>query len=413
MMHRDVIVIGGGISGLSAAQFCRLAGKSVLVIEKESRVGGCLHTVHHGDCRLELGAHSFFNSYGNTLGLMRRVGALSEIIRRGKLPYRLLKDGRLRGVLSRLNWPQLLLSLPHLFGAKKEGRTVAQYYGRIMGRDNYRNLFRHFLNAVISQNADQFPADVLFKKRPRDKTILRNFTLQEGMDQLITMCAHNLDICTSAGVKAVHAYGNGYRVALQDDRVLTCDYLILAVPAPTAEKLLQSASPKIAQLLQSFRAEIMTTSGVICRAEDLDLKRLAGIVAPDDPFYSVVSMDVILENDQPWRAFSFHFKRPAPGVDGRKAVIRRVLNLKAEPVAEFERETVLPAYKPDHAETVRELDDVLEGKNLFLTGNYLTGLSIEDCVTRSKEVVGRVCNQRAASAFQTDQKIEPAPTIAG
>jgi oxygen-dependent protoporphyrinogen oxidase len=32
---------------------------------------------------------------------------------------------------------------------------------------------------------------------------------------------------------------------------------------------------------------------------------------------------------------------------------------------------------------VRELDSLLAGKGLLLTGNYFIGLAIEDCVSRS------------------------------
>jgi len=46
--HYDVIVIGGGLGGLTAAAQLAKAGRKVLLVEKESRVGGFFSPVVHG-----------------------------------------------------------------------------------------------------------------------------------------------------------------------------------------------------------------------------------------------------------------------------------------------------------------------------------------------------------------------------
>ena len=43
-----------------------------------------------------------------------------------------------------------------------------------------------------------------------------------------------------------------------------------------------------------------------------------------------------------------------------------------------------------HEQLVVELDRLLQGGKLALTGNYFGGLAIEDCVVRSKEEFARV-----------------------
>jgi monoamine oxidase len=52
----DVVVIGAGMAGLTAARVLAEAGQKVLVIEAQDRVGGRILTLHVGDETIELGA---------------------------------------------------------------------------------------------------------------------------------------------------------------------------------------------------------------------------------------------------------------------------------------------------------------------------------------------------------------------
>lgn len=52
-----VAVLGGGLCGLSAAQVLARAGVEVVVLEKESRVGGLARTIERHGCRVDIGSH--------------------------------------------------------------------------------------------------------------------------------------------------------------------------------------------------------------------------------------------------------------------------------------------------------------------------------------------------------------------
>ncbi|MGD2056081.1 MAG: amine oxidase, partial [Gammaproteobacteria bacterium] len=45
----------------------------------------------------------------------------------------------------------------------------------------------------------------------------------------------------------------------------------------------------------------------------------------------------------------------------------------------------LPALRAGHEHLVRHIDNALEHTGLGLTGNYFYGVSIEDCLTRSRK----------------------------
>jgi phytoene dehydrogenase-like protein len=56
MDHFDTIVVGAGISGLTAARLLAKAGRSVTVLEARDRVGGRVHTDRSDGRITDLGA---------------------------------------------------------------------------------------------------------------------------------------------------------------------------------------------------------------------------------------------------------------------------------------------------------------------------------------------------------------------
>lgn len=56
------VVLGGGLTGLSAGAVLARAGFGVKVIEADSTVGGLSKTIHHNGYRFDLGGHRFFTT---------------------------------------------------------------------------------------------------------------------------------------------------------------------------------------------------------------------------------------------------------------------------------------------------------------------------------------------------------------
>ncbi len=79
-MGNRVLVIGGGISGLSAAYDLTRAGADCTILEKQSRVGGVIETRVSEGCTLECGPDSFLSAKPAALALIKEVGLEGDVI---------------------------------------------------------------------------------------------------------------------------------------------------------------------------------------------------------------------------------------------------------------------------------------------------------------------------------------------
>jgi zeta-carotene desaturase len=99
-----VVVIGGGLAGLTAAADLADAGAEVMVLEKRPVLGGKVSSwVDTSGYPVESGLHIFFGCYRELLEMMRRVGAYKHILWK-EHTINVAREG---GRLSRLRFPNL------------------------------------------------------------------------------------------------------------------------------------------------------------------------------------------------------------------------------------------------------------------------------------------------------------------
>ncbi|MFF0836645.1 MULTISPECIES: protoporphyrinogen/coproporphyrinogen oxidase [unclassified Streptomyces] len=99
MKSSCVVVIGGGAAGAGAAHLLCRAGFDVLVMERDSAVGGRIRSRHVGGSTFEAGAHFFTNFYPKTLELIEQVG-LAEKVTATPAEAAIIRAGQLRSVRS-------------------------------------------------------------------------------------------------------------------------------------------------------------------------------------------------------------------------------------------------------------------------------------------------------------------------
>ncbi len=399
-MHiHDLIVVGSGISGLSFAFFAQQRGLKPLILEQSQRIGGSIYSYQFEQLDnffLELGAHSCFNSYQYLLNIIEKLGLLPQLIKRQNASFKLFKSQQLVSIPSQLRFFELAFSLPHLLFESKTDKSVKDYYQKVIGQRNYDAVFSHAFNAVICQSADNFPADALFRKRQRRRDVVKSFSFAMGIQTIIEELARYLKQQTGLAIQTQQTlcrvlYQNElFYVKTNDGNEYVARHLAIATPVNSAATLLDESFPTIAQLLRLIEVAPIESLGVVVEQQKLaHLPPLGGIIGINAPFYSAVSRDPVLLNTataRQYRGFTFHFKPAQLSLELKQQVAAQALGIRpADFSSTIHQFNQLPALKVGHEGLITKLDNLLNQSRLAIIGNYLTGVAIEDCVTRSWE----------------------------
>ncbi|CAK0782201.1 protoporphyrinogen/coproporphyrinogen III oxidase [Gammaproteobacteria bacterium] len=393
----DLLVVGAGVSGLAAAHYGRQQGWSVRVLESSDRPGGCLHSpIFPGSSGfwLELGAHTCFNSYGHLLDILTDVDGLSAVIPKARLNYRLWVNGRDRFIPGQLHWGELLRSLPRLRSVHKASARVADYYGAMVGPRNYREVLGPAFNAVICQEAAEFPAASLFRKRTRRKDQPKNFSFPGGLSWIVRRLTESLGerlLCGAEAVSVTSQGDQGFEVVLATGQRWQGRRLVLATPPQVAAGLLAGMAPALSALLGEIQGVRVESLGVCVSADQIAWPRLAGLIGVAEDFFSVVSRDYQRHIAPDLRGFTFHFRPGRLSLEEKRQQVARVLGVSpADFLAVTDTVHTLPALRLGQNERVERMDGLLKGQPLALTGNYFHGLSIEDCLVRTRAEIHRL-----------------------
>lgn len=75
-----IVIIGGGISGLSTAYYLAKGGYGSTIVESRGRLGGVIQTEHVDGCIIEAGPDSFLSAKPAALELIRELGLADQVI---------------------------------------------------------------------------------------------------------------------------------------------------------------------------------------------------------------------------------------------------------------------------------------------------------------------------------------------
>ncbi len=89
-----LIVVGGGLAGISAALACADAGADVTLFEKRSRLGGLTWSFTHDGLVMDNGQHVFLRCCTAYLDFLHRIGSDGDVELQPRLDVTVLRPGQ-------------------------------------------------------------------------------------------------------------------------------------------------------------------------------------------------------------------------------------------------------------------------------------------------------------------------------
>lgn len=312
------LIIGGGISGLSAAYYLAKRGASSTLIESRPRLGGVIQTEHLEGCVIEGGPDSFLSAKPAALDLIRDLGLGADVIgsndhlrktfvrRNGRLIA--LPDGLMMMVPTKIlpllttgliGWGTKIRMGLELFRpprVRAEDESVAEFIEEHYGPEAVDYLAEPLLSGVYGGNpqalsvrsvlprfaemAEQYGsltrgvlaerAKAKAKTKGREPAPLFR-TLKGGLGQMVDAASRAIAGSTAVRqgrAEAVERTATGFRVKLSGDW-LEAGSLVLACEAHNAAGLVSGTDGQLAGLLAEVPYSSSMTVALGYAAADL------------------------------------------------------------------------------------------------------------------------------------------------
>lgn len=181
---KHVVVIGGGISGLTAAYRLHRAGARVTLLEASDHLGGVIGSVREGDCLLETGPDCWASNKPAAMELANELGLGDQIIgtRPGTRRSFILHHGRLkrlpegfflispmsvRALLKTpiLSWPGKLRMAFELFkGVRRDDadESLASFVRRRFGKEALERIAQPMIAGIYTADPEKLSLKATF-----------------------------------------------------------------------------------------------------------------------------------------------------------------------------------------------------------------------------------------------------------
>jgi protoporphyrinogen oxidase len=284
----SIVVVGGGIAGLTCAWRLQRAGHDVEVLERESEAGGRMRSERCGDFVIERGVQFIASGYRNLHGVALALGIDDRVRSHARVDDAVLRDGKLHP--ADLTSPLRLLASPLLSAGAKARIAllpleVLRRYRRLdprrpeLAADLDRANMVEGLRPVIGDEAfDTLLAPAFswtFDSEPEDlsaafalltlRFLAGGFRLQSfaGGNGLLThTLARQLPVRSGCEVVAVETETDGARIRyrrLGRENNAYADAVVIAVPGSRVTGL----CPKLTPAERGFFEQVQYARGII------------------------------------------------------------------------------------------------------------------------------------------------------
>ncbi len=456
----DIAIVGGGVSGLSAAYELKKRKRSVVVLERDERAGGIIRTERVGEFVIDAGPDSLLVQKPGAVALCNELG-LGDRLFPTKLPRTafILRNGELHPLpgASILGFPtrlkpffrSTLFGLPakmrmaaELFVPRRRDsgdESIAAFVRRRFGAEAVAYIAEPLLAGIHAGDVERLSMRALFPRlidaEAQAGSVIRAFRRAHGplnADGVFRSFPNGLGELVDGLVRAVpkeslHVAsrvtrieeGNGFTVHAEGRPPVHARAIILAIPAFAAADLLRlidadlsaacgsirylsTATVAFAFPREAVRHGLKGTGFVVPREEGMNITAGAWISSkwPQRAPEGQVLLRAFLGGARDPDVLS---KSDSELADAALADLATILGISGQPtltrVYRWNRSS--PQQEVGHAELMRRIDGKLAGHpGLFISAAGFRGVGIPDCIADARSTAG------AAAAFvsNTPQK---------
>lgn len=254
-----VIIVGGGLSGLSAAAILARAGHAVTIFEKAGAPGGRARTKQHGDFFFNQGAHALYLG-GSGEKLLNELGVRTNGEIPDKKQFLALADGKLHtfptGMISlfrttllnlsaKAEFARLYSALNHVDLTQLQQVSFQDWLEQQVRHPHVRRLMLALARLTTYTNApEMIPAGLVLSLLTAQVRYLDGGwqTLIDGLRQVAV--AAGTKIVTNARVAAIEISEERHTVRLADGTAYPASAVILAVEPKIASALVADGAHK-------------------------------------------------------------------------------------------------------------------------------------------------------------------------
>ena len=309
----DVVVVGAGIAGLTAARDLAATGRAVLVLEGSPRIGGKLRLQSVAGVGVDVGAEAMLNRRPEGVALAREVGldvvhptsATSQIFSRGELrpmPKSLMgvpfdvAELESSGVLSAAGLARLTnevitdvdgdVSVGDLLAARLGDEVVERLVEPLLGGVYAGRARRLSAAATVPQLLARARRGPLLEQAaavPRsDVPVFAG--VPGGMGLLPDAVAAGLEIRVDAPVRDLRRDGGGWALTVgstHSPETVRASRVVLATPAAATARLLATADAAVASDVASIEsASVAVVTLALPMAAVAQLRDRSGFLVP-------------------------------------------------------------------------------------------------------------------------------------
>lgn len=454
---KDVVVIGAGIAGLTAAYTLKKAGYRVLVLEKNPRIGGLIQTRQDEGYLCEMGPNTFLPSAKPLLNLVSKLGLESELIQNSEDHNRryIFKDGQLQELVMHplkflkspiLSWHAKLRLLWEPFAKGPPADTdesVADFITRRLGAEVLTSLVDPMVTGIIAGDTRQLSMAATFPKlaameknhkslfgamragrqKSRTKPKIGLLGFKSGMSTLCTALANVLkdDIVLEAQVeKIVQRPDRHWEIHFQQKGggfVQETPTLLMATPAFTTATLLAPLSADIVTPLSAIPYAPVTVAHVGYRTRDVNAVpgfgflvprsegvRLLGVIWSSQIFQNRAPADHLLMTTMYGGATDPDIADLSDNTMVRllEEDLQKTMGIAARPsYLSIHRHTrAIPQYTIGHLNRIDHIETILTSHpGLSLSGNYISGYSVSDTIQNATQAATKVAEYLTAHRY--------------